>query len=55
MSRRSSGWQIASSRCVSVAEDVVNLGPEGRMIKVSELPRGLLTFGGLYCDLVARS
>ncbi|CAE7543760.1 Cabp1 [Symbiodinium necroappetens] len=29
--------------------DLVNLGPEGRMIKVSELAKGLLNFGGLYC------
>ncbi|CAK9051732.1 unnamed protein product [Durusdinium trenchii] len=29
--------------------DVVNLGPEGRLIRPSELARGLLHFGGLYC------
>lgn len=29
--------------------DVVNLGPEGRLIRSTELARGLLRFGGLYC------
>eukprot|EP00435_Cladocopium_sp_Y103_P056261 s138_g18.t4 len=29
--------------------DVVNLGPEGRLIRTTELARGLLRFGGLYC------
>ena len=33
----------------------MNLGPEGRMIKVSELAKGLLNFGGLYCALDAFS
>jgi len=29
--------------------DVVNLGPEGRLIRSTELAKGLLRFGGLYC------
>ena len=31
-------------------QDVVNLGPEGRLIRSGELARGLLRFGGLYCS-----
>ena len=36
-------------------EDVVNLGPEGRLIRPSELARGLLHFGGLYCNSKLKS
>ena len=32
-------------------KDVVNLGPEGRLIRSTELAKGLLRFGGLYCFL----
>ena len=42
---------LIGSRAASFAEDLVNLGPEGRIIKVSELSKGLLNFGGLYCAL----
>jgi len=38
--------QKAFAECES---DVVNLGPEGRLIKSSSLAVGLLNFGGLYC------
>ena len=33
----------------------MNLGPEGRLIRPSELARGLLHFGGLYCNSKLKS
>lgn len=43
-------WYTESAK-IWTPKDVVNLGPEGRLIRSTELAKGLLRFGGLYCFL----